>query len=52
MEKDRGRMSIMDTRPFMLPAVRHKTFGQRLRVTGIQAWLAAAVGYRKSRYTP
>jgi hypothetical protein len=32
-----GRMSIVDTKPFMLPAVRHSIFGHKLQEQGTPA---------------
>ncbi len=46
-----GRMSIVDTKPFMLPVSRHRIFVHRPQVKGIQAWPVSAGGYRRSRYT-
>jgi hypothetical protein len=41
-------MSIVDTKPFMLPVIRHSIFVHRPRVTGIQAVAAGAAGCHKS----
>ena len=45
------RMSIMDTKPFMQPAVLHSIFVHSSPVTGNQVLPVGAAGYRRSQYT-
>ena len=46
-----GRMSIVDTKPFMTPVARHRDAAHKPRGTHTPAWPVAAAGCRTPRYT-